>query len=318
MIIASTLSDLMPTFVEGTQQMQQLMLTPAALICYAGLLLSYPAGAKSPEAIGWATFKLAAVAIIIGQIMNIGNALNNLATVLTESAGFNMNVNVLQDFQVALATKFNLQVQQGNPNPFQWLFNGLDAIGVTGLGLFVYFASMIAACMMFFVLTVQQILFYFEIALSPLFLACIMIPSLRPLAVKWATFFVSVCIMPIGFRIVDMAVKALLDIAVNTSSNPGLTVANLGAAPLLWLVVAFFIFFGYPLSALFVGAMVTTSGTHGMSNLLATIWGASMTASAITSRGAASAASTVASISSPAPVAGAFSGAVLRPGFSRP
>jgi len=169
------LNQILPNFIAGTQQLHALLLGPAALICYIGLVFRV-LPAQSPLQFGWAFCRLTIVVILISNVFMIGEIINGMAMAITNAMGFSIKTNMLGDYQTALATKFShaIVTQPGNPNPWQWLQSGVDQIAMVGIGTLTLMFSWFVAAEMFFVLAIQQILFYLELAMSPLFLACIM------------------------------------------------------------------------------------------------------------------------------------------------
>ncbi len=267
------------------------------------------------ERIGNATLRFLLVVVVIGNVTQIGNAVNSIAIGVTQVTGFNMEQNMMQDYMTALATKFNVQTSPGNTNPWQFLFNGADAIGASMLGTIVWIGSLIACSMMFFMMTVQQILFYLEIALSPILLACLVVPALSSIAIRFGTFFTAVCIMPLGFRIVDLLVRLGLDAALNTSNNPALSAANaMGGNIIFWILTAVVAFLGYPLAGWFIAKSIVTSGHHGLGSFIPALWGMGMITSGLATRTAVTAAGAVSSMSSgPPPVAQPYRNYAVRP-----
>lgn len=267
----------MPGFAEGVNQLQQAMIWVSMILCVAGICgRVFPS--ISHQELGMLMARLVIVVLLISHITEIGTDINNIATGIMNAPGFNQNLNMVTDYQTALATKFKIINQPGNNNPGQWLMGGIDMIGPVVFGTFIYGGSMIACGMMLAVQGFQQVLFLLEIALSPMCLGCIMIRPLLPIATRWATFFVAICLSPLGFRIVDLAMKGAIDMAVNTSGNATVTAANaVGGSVFWWIFVAVLGFFGYPLAGLFIGWSVVSSGSHGLGVVKAAL--ASMAAS---------------------------------------
>lgn len=319
--MTNIITQFMPGFSTGTTQMQQALMVVAALLCMLGIWGRIHSRMSEDE-IGSLILRLVIVVLLITNVTTIGNAINNLATALTNATGFNQNLNMLQDYQTALVTKFNIIKQPGNNNPFQWLTGGIDMAGAVLLSASIFIFSMMACGMMFFVSAIQQIFFLLEVAMSPLFLACIMIPPLVSIATRWATFFVSVCIFPLGFRIVDLLMKGVLDMALNTSGNAGVTALNVaGGSVFWWVLTAVIAFVGYPASAFFIGWSIVSSGSHGLGVLRSAIqgmaWGglgAAMTASRLGGAAAGAAnAMTGSSQASPPPIPQPYQNYATRP-----
>jgi hypothetical protein len=224
--VALGLTQLLPGFVQGTLALRDALMLPAMLLCLAGVGMRFLTNGDLKQQ-GMTVLRLVIVTIVIANMPAIGNHLQQLATAVTNATGFNIQFNMLQDYQQALATKFNIVTNPNNSQPWQWLFNAPSMAAISILGVILYVGSVLACCMMFLVSIVQQILLFLEVAVSPLFLACIMVPALIPLATRFSTWFVAVCMFPLGFRIVDLLMKAVLDIVINTGNNPAIGAVNI-------------------------------------------------------------------------------------------
>lgn len=274
---AQGIAQVMPTFVQGTHQLQNALVYPAMLILLAGTVLRFVCSG-SVRVMGMTIARLVIVTLLIANITTISNQVQTIAQEATEASGFNQTQNMEQDYQTALATKFKIP-QQGNSNPWQWFVNPLEVSGLTIFGSAVYCFSIIACGVMFLVGVVQQILIYLEIAFAPLFLACVMVSALLPVATRYATFFVSLCIWPLGFRVVDLLMKFVVDMAVNPSNNPVIAGASaLGGSMIWWIVAAVIGVFGYPFSAWIVSKAMVTGGSHGLGLMGPAMVGSAFTA----------------------------------------
>lgn len=274
---AQGIAQMMPTFAQGASQLQSALVPPAMLILLAGTVLRFITSG-SVRVMGMTIARLAIVILLIANITAISNQVQTIAQDATNASGFNQTQNMEQDYQTALATKFKIP-QQGNSNPWQWFVNPLEVSGLTIFGSAVYCFSIIACGVMFLVGVVQQILIYLEIAFAPLFLACIMVSALLPIATRYATFFVSLCIWPLGFRVVDLLMKFVVDMAVNPSNNPVIAGANaLGGSMAWWVVAAIIGVFGYPFSAWIISKSLVTAGSHGLGLMGPAMVGSAFTA----------------------------------------
>jgi hypothetical protein len=260
---AQGIAQVMPTFVQGVQQLQNALISPAMLILLVGTILRFIASG-SVRSMGLTIARLTIVILLIANITTISNQVQTIAQEATNASGFNQTQNMEQDYQTALTTKFKIP-QQANSNPWQWFVNPLEVSGLTIFASAVYWLSLVACGVMFLVGVVQQILIYLEIAFAPMFLACNMVSVLLPIATRYATFFVSLCIWPLGFRVVDLLMKYVVDMAVNPSNNPVIATANaLGGSMVWWIVAAVIGVFGYPFSAWIVSKAMVTGGSHGL------------------------------------------------------
>lgn len=274
---AQGIAQMMPTFVQGASQLQSALVPPAMLILLAGTVLRFITSG-SVRVMGMTIARLAIVILLIANITAISNQVQTIAQDATNASGFNQTQNMEQDYQTALATKFTIP-QQGKSNPWQWFVNPLEMSGLTIFGSAVYCFSIVACGIMSLAGVVQQIFIYLEIALAPLFLACIMVSVLLPLATRYATFFVSLCIWPLGFRVVDLLMKFVVDMAVNPSNNPVIAGANaLGGSMAWWVLAAIIGVFGYPFSAWIISKSLVTAGSHGLGLMGPAMVGSAFTA----------------------------------------
>ena len=81
--------------------------------------------------------------------------------------------------------------------------------------------SWAASAIMWLMQIAQQILYEIEIAISPVFVACLMVPALAHLAKRFFMILVGICLWPLAWAVCDLATKVLIDLAVNPSSNAG-------------------------------------------------------------------------------------------------
>ncbi len=260
---AQALSQMMPNFVQGTQLLQRALISPAMVIILAGVVIRFITS-RSVSVMGMTLTRLVIVILLIANITPISNQVQTVAQDATQATGFSQQGNMEQDYQTALATKYKVP-QPANAAPWQWFVNPLEFSGLSMLGVAIYFFSLAACCIMFAMTIIQQILIYLEIAFAPLFLACIMVSALVPLATRYATFFVSLCIWPLGFRVVDLLMRFVVDMAVNPTNNAAIGTANgLGGALIWWVAAAVIAFFGYAFAAGIISISIVTGGSHGL------------------------------------------------------
>lgn len=310
--IVTSFSDLMPGFAASAEKLRLELMLVGALICAVGIGMRALTNLSNFTII-MALVRLTIVVSMISQIKPIGNDIISIVNSVTVQSGFDIKRNVLAGYQTALATKFsNMGSQPGNSNPWQFLMGIAEAPGIVLLGTSVYFLSIVAATMMFFMSGMQQLVIALEVATSPIWLSCFMVPALVPLATKNATFFVSLCCWSLGFRVLDMVIQGILDFAINTTNNPSIAGVNAIGGSLGWFIAIMLIgLIGYPVSAWITSRAIVTEGNHGMGMVFPAMAGWALGAAAqfgmpTSAVGAVSAASRIAGsggvgLSSPTP-----------------
>jgi hypothetical protein len=279
--IITSFSDLLPGFSANAEKLRLELMVVGAFICAIGVALKALTNLNN-FAVLMTLVRLTIVVSLISQIKPIGNDIIDIVNGVTTQSGFDIKRNVLADFQTALATKFsNMGSQPGNSNPWQFLMGIAEAPGIVILGTMVYFLSIVAATVMFFMSGMQQLLLALEVATSPLWLSCFMIPALTPLATKNSTFFVSLCCWSLGFRVLDMIIQGILDFAINTTNNAAIGGVNAIGGSFGWFIAIMLLGgLGYPLSAWITSKAIVTEGNHGMRSLFPAMAGWAMGAAA--------------------------------------
>jgi hypothetical protein len=160
--------------------------------------------------------------------------------------------------------------------------------------------SWIASAIMYLMTIAQQLLYMIEIAISPAFIACLMIPALQPLARRFFLTLVGISLWPLGWSICNLVTIALINLAVNPSGNSGLAVAGTAAAvtgPLAGvaylLVIATWVIGSTLLAPLFITALLGANGSATAAVFGATIGAAAVTAARSSAPAAAAAAGNV-------------------------
>jgi hypothetical protein len=127
--------------------------------------------------------------------------------------------------------------------------------------------SWTASGIMWLMQIAQQLLYLIEIAISPIFIAMLMIPALTHLARRFFLVLVAICLWPLAWAICDLVTKALIDLATNPTNNGGLAAANLVGevtGPLAGLayliVVAIWVIGSTLLAPVFVGILLAVGG----------------------------------------------------------
>jgi hypothetical protein len=83
-----------------------------------------------------------------------------------------------------------------------------------------------------------QILAMIEIAISPIFIGLLMVPSLVSIASRFFLSFVALAVIPISYAICDLITKWLVDAAVNPTSNTGHAIVSaVGTSWGIWVAL---------------------------------------------------------------------------------
>jgi hypothetical protein len=210
-------------------------------------------------------------------------------------------------FSQAITSLDGGPVVQGQSGFASFLPNQGGSIGDQILWAITLGLSWIASSVMWLMQIAQQLLYLIEIAISPVFIALLMIPALTHLARRFFTTLVAICLWPLAWAICDLVTKFLIDLAVNPSNNTALGIANTGAlvsgplAGLAYLIVVAVWVIGSTLAApLFIGHMLSIGG----STATAAVFGATLGAAA--SRGMQTANSVIGGASGVANFVGGF------------
>ena len=94
---------------------------------------------------------------------------------------------------------------------------------------FTLFLSWVASGIMWIMIQVQKVLYYIEVAISPIFIGFLMIPALTHLARRFFLGLVALILWPLAWGVCNLISRAMIDIAVNPTNNAGLGLGTLGA-----------------------------------------------------------------------------------------
>ena len=258
---------LLPSFINAGQNLHNLLLPVCLVLAFAGLIYKITSlwRERSITSLFPYLVKTLIAFVLLGLMASWGDSLTDMVTDLDNQLGLNQS-NVLKDYAQAVATKFGVNVngtgtaaaiqnpqdQQGNPlsgflneagnvasnigKLFQTVAMGADGLAAAFMGVFVLICSMLGMLAMWLMSLVQQILVVVCVDISPIFLGCLLIPPLGQLAARFFTNYISVVLWPLGWGIANLVTKALIDLAVNPSSNAGLGAFNfLGGGYVWWL-----------------------------------------------------------------------------------
>jgi hypothetical protein len=143
--------------------------------------------------------------------------------------------------------------------------------------------SWIASGIMYLMTIAQQLLYLLEIAVSPVFVACLMVPALTHLARRFFMTLVSICLWPLAWSVCNLVSQVLINIAVDPTNDGTLSTLNTGSlltGPLAGvaylLVVAVWVIGSTIAAPIFIGVLLGSG-----SGASAAVFGATLGAAAI-------------------------------------
>jgi hypothetical protein len=119
---------------------------------------------------------------------------------------------------------------------WQALSNASTGLQTATEALFVMICCVLGMLGMWIMWLVQQVLKELCIAVSPIFLGCMLLPPLGQMAARFFTNYVAVCCWPIGWGIANLVTVALLNLALNPSNNTGLGALNFFGGGFIWWI----------------------------------------------------------------------------------
>src|SRR5271166_5250521 len=180
--------------------------------------------------------------------------------------------NVLGDNQLTSITSLNggpVSATAG-PTAMDWLSNPVGTLQKFVIDKFVWLLSLAALGIMWLMSGVQQILYMIEIAISPIFLGCLMVPALVSIGSRFLSSLVAICLWPLAWAVCDLLTQALINIAVNPTNNSGMQAFATGAMLLgYWILLAIWVIG----SALLGPWIITRSLMDGSSAITAVLAG---------------------------------------------
>ena len=187
------------------------------------------------------------------------------------------------DFSQSITSLNGGPVVQGQTGVAAMLPNPGGSVGDQLMWAVTLALSWAASGIMWLMQIAQQMLYLIEIAISPVFVAMLMIPALTHLARRFFMLLVAICLWPLAWAICDLVTKALIDLAVNPINNAGLGAANFAAlvsGPLAGLayliVVALWVIGSTLLAPVFIGVLLAVGG----GTATAAVFGATLGAAA--------------------------------------
>jgi hypothetical protein len=294
---------LLPSLASAVQKLHGLLLPVCLVLAFAGLIYKITSlfRERSIQSLFPYLVKMLIAFVLLGLMAEWGDMLRDMVTDLDNQLGLNQP-KVLNDYVQAVATKFGVNVngtgtaatnqnpqdQQSNPlsgflnwagqvasntgKLFQTVAMGADGLAAAFMGIFVLICSMLGMLAMWLMSLLQQILVLVCTAISPIFLGCLLIPTLAQLAARFFTNYVALVLWPLGWGLANLVTKALIDLAVNPSSNTGLGVFNfLGGGYVWWLGLGLWALF----SSIAAPWLVTKALSAGENPMIA-LFGGSM------------------------------------------
>jgi hypothetical protein len=174
-------------------------------------------------------------------------------------------------------------IVQGQSGLASMLPNPGGSIGDQVLWAITLCLSWIASGIMYLMRIAQQLLYLLEIAVSPVFVACLMVPALTYLARRFFMTLVSICLWPLAWSVCNLVSQFLINLAVNPTNNSTLSTLNTGSmltGPLAGvaylLVVAVWVIGSTIAAPIFIGVLLGTGG-----GATAAVFGATLGAATI-------------------------------------
>jgi hypothetical protein len=152
--------------------------------------------------------------------------------------------NVLGDNQLISITSLNggpVSATAGS-SAMDWLSNPVGTLQKLVIDRLVWLLSLAALGIMWLMSCVQQILYLIEIAISPIFLGCLVVPPLISIGARFLSSLVAICLWPLAWAVCDLVTRLLINVAVNPANDPGLAAFGTGAMLLgYWILLAIWV-----------------------------------------------------------------------------
>jgi hypothetical protein len=174
-------------------------------------------------------------------------------------------------------------VVAGQTGPASMLPNPAGSIGDQVLWAITLILCWCAEGLIWLMTIAQQLLYLLEIAISPVFVACLMVPALTHLARRFFLILVGICLWPLAWAVCNLVSQFLINLAVNPTNNGilnGLNTASVLTGPLAGLayllVVAVWVIGSTIAAPVFIGILLGAGG-----GATAAVFGATLGAAAI-------------------------------------
>ena len=148
------------------------------------------------------------------------------------------------------------------------MLHPLESVELGILGVIILLLSFLAAVLQWFMLVVQSILFYAEIAVAPLFAGFLVVPGWGKLARAFILSFFGICLWPLAFVISALVTQFLIGLAANSGNNPAVGSTNIVGAGLLWIFAAAIWVLFSSIAGPWVVSKQVTAGASGVADML--------------------------------------------------
>ena len=163
-----------------------------------------------------------------------------------------------------------------NPTALDWMSNPIGTLQKFVIDRLVWLLSLAALGIMWIMSGVQQILWMIEVAVSPIFLGCLLVPPLIRLGTVFLMSLFALCLWPLAWAVTDLVTRGLIDLALNPTSNPGMQIFSTGAMLLgYWILLAIWVI-GSSIIAPWIVTKAFTGGTSAITAVMAGTLGAAL------------------------------------------
>ena len=205
-----TLSDFIPLLDQQAAGFHALMIPIAAVIVIAGLMVSISRAGIDPGNYVRSVLGVGAVALAINFYPDWTNTVQDVGHGVVEELDADPGKG---HERFALLVSGTTEDSDQNIGFFDVLFATDGGFGHAMLYVGIYLIAKVATAIQFLFFTLQQILYQFQVGLSPIFLAFFLCGPLRGVAVKFQLSLVSVLLWPLGWAIASLLTNALLELA---------------------------------------------------------------------------------------------------------
>jgi hypothetical protein len=304
MIAMMDLSQVAPDFVHAITAVHRSCSMVAVVMCFGGFgwLVRQAQHERNTNRIFEGMSTLTIVVLLIANGPAIGTWIESVVIGVEQDAGINTSVfgsylDVIKtryaidltqlkatipgeaqttDTDTQVTTQQAADNQPGNlwdktskavTDTFNAMLHPAEATESVILGVFMFLLSMVSVVIWWIMQLLQSILYFVELAVSPLFLATMLIPGWQNIAKVFIGNFVAICIWPIVFILIDLITQALLNVALSHAN--GLT------SPFWMVGIALFVIFAYIFGPWVMSSMIV-KGSTGTSELLGRAGGAAV------------------------------------------
>ena len=229
--------------MSGLYAIRSDLINVALVIAFAGLVthISVALFRNDIKALAPTLIRLMCVSLTIAFIPQWGDQLTLIVQDVTDESGLSTH-DTFAKFQATIAkrlgsdsagvpapvattdgdTSGGYEVQDGHLAPnkqLHMLTHPIDTVKDALMWAFTLGLSWVACGLVWIMGIVAQILKLVEIAISPVFISCLMLPAVSHLARRWFLLFVGLSLWPLAFSISGIVTDGLLDLAANPLGN---------------------------------------------------------------------------------------------------